>query len=367
MALIEDFQPQIDLTDRRVAVDSDTGRIAVRVAEFGEVHSNGTGAKVPRDVNLDAAHVGTADLDDGSFLRVAKLPIHTVHAPGDLDAMHAAAWYENTGTAIARVRYSVDEFGIRADGLLFSDVDDATKERLTAGSFSGDWRFAVAVNDFPSMEHTPSDFVGSCLVNVPGFSDTFTKAAGKRLALAASGALVSSMPAADAAKLTAVGIDGISAEDIHDAWNKMHSGEGSDWSWLTEVYVAPPKVIASVEGGYEQIAWGVSPAGEITFGDDRTPVERVWVPTAQLTAGGYTPAPLKESEVPKPKDVEVTLSAAAIKALADGTATDEQRAAAQEALVAAGAAPAPDPLAEALARIDRVEKLAIDAAFAADD
>lgn len=370
MALIEDFQPQIDLTDKRVAVDAETGRIAVRVAEFGEWHSNGTGAKVPRDVNIEAAHVGNANLDDGSSLRVATLPMHTVHAPGDLDAMHAAAWYENSGTAIARVRYSVDDIGIRADGLLFSDVDDAARERLTAGSFSGDWRFAVAVNDYRDMEHTPSDFVGSCLVNVPGFSDTFTKAAGSRLALAASGAMLSVQATGadgNALKAASVGIDGISDDDLRAAWEEANGGGvGDEWSWLTEIYIAPPKAIASVEGGYVQVSWGVSPDGTITFGD-RIPVERVWVPTGQLTAGGHLPSPVKESEMPHKPDIQVTLSAAAIKALTDGTATDEQKAAAQAALVAAGAAPAPDPLAEVNARMDRVEQLAIRAAFDADD
>ncbi len=159
----------------------------MRIAQFGEVHSGfGQQVKVPRNVNVNAAHVGVADLIDGSSLRVAVLPTDTVHAPADLSALHAASWYEKSGKGVARVRYSIDADGIRADGLLFDDIDQGAIDRLTAASASGDWRSAVAMKRFEDFEHTPSDFVGSCIVNIPGYSDTFTQATGQRFSLAAS-------------------------------------------------------------------------------------------------------------------------------------------------------------------------------------
>lgn len=184
-----DFQPALSLDGRRVTVDTDTRRIAVRVANFGEVHSGfGPEVKVPRNANLDAAHVGTADLPDGSSIRVAVLPMDTAHAPANLQALHAASWYENSGKGIARGRYSIDETGVRFDGLLFDDVASATVDRLTAGSASGDWRSAIALKSFGDFEHAPADFVGSCIVNIGGYSDTYRQAPAERFALVASAA-----------------------------------------------------------------------------------------------------------------------------------------------------------------------------------
>lgn len=184
-----DFQPHLDLSGRRVAVDPEARRIAVRVAAFGETHSGfGPEVKVPRNANLDAAHVGSADLADGSNLRVAVLPMDTAHAPANLAALHAASWYENSGKAVARGRYSSDEHGIRFDGLLFDDVDSARIDRITAASASGDWRSAIALKSFGDFEHTPADFVGSCIVNIGGYSDTYQPGDGQRLSLVASAA-----------------------------------------------------------------------------------------------------------------------------------------------------------------------------------
>lgn len=184
---IADFQPALSLDDRRINVDPETRRIAVRVARWEETHSGfGEKVRIPRKVNVDAAHVGVTELGDGVTMRVATLPMETMHAPRDLAALHAASWYENSGKGLAKVRYSVDEEGIRADGVLFEDVDDATIDRVLAASASGDWRSAMAIKRFSDFEHVPADFVGSCIVNVPGFSDTFTQATGRKFALAAS-------------------------------------------------------------------------------------------------------------------------------------------------------------------------------------
>lgn len=191
LAKPSDFQPHLDLdlTGRRVAVDPQTRRISVRVANLGESHSGfGEQVRVPRNANLEAAHVGVADLEDGTSLRVAVLPMDTKHAPSDLEALHAASWYEESGKGVARGRYSHDEHGVRFDGILFDDVTDAQLSRLTAGSASGDWRSAIAIKKFSDYEHTPCDFVGSCIVNIPGYSDTFRSAPASRFALVASAA-----------------------------------------------------------------------------------------------------------------------------------------------------------------------------------
>jgi len=183
---IDDFKPALSLDDRRINVDPETRRIAVRVARWDETHSGfGEKVRIPRKVNVDAAHVGVTELGDGVTMRVATLPMETMHAPRDLAALHAASWYENSGKGLAKVRYSVDEEGIRADGVLFDDVDEATVDRVLAASASGDWRSAMAIKRFSDFEHVPADFVGSCIGQVPGFSDTFTKAAGQKFALAA--------------------------------------------------------------------------------------------------------------------------------------------------------------------------------------
>lgn len=187
MPSIDDFTPSLDLDDRRVVVDLASRRIAARIASWDDVHSgHAQKVRMPRRVNVDAAHVGTATMDDGGSIRVATLPMHTTHAGADLSAAHAAMWYENSGTGVARVRYSIDEEGIRADGLLYDDVTDEQLSRLTAGAPSGDWRAASLVRAPQDYEHADADFVGCALVNVPGFSGTFSKEARTPLRLVAS-------------------------------------------------------------------------------------------------------------------------------------------------------------------------------------
>lgn len=181
------FQPSLDISSRRIAVDPATRRIAVRIASWEDVHSGYPGrVRMPRSVNVDAAHVGAALLEDGSSLRVATLPMHTTHAPNDMSAMHAASWYENTGKGVARVRYSTDEVGIRADGVLYDDITDADLDRITASAPSGDWKIASAVRRPQDFENAHADFVGACIVNIPGFADSYSQDAATPLRLAAS-------------------------------------------------------------------------------------------------------------------------------------------------------------------------------------
>jgi len=187
MATLDDFVPHLSLDAVRVNVDRATRRIAARIASWDDVHSgHAARVRMPRRVNVDAAHVGTATMDDGASIRVATLPMHTTHAGADLSALHAAMWYENSGTGVARVRYSIDDDGIRADGILYDDITDEQLDRLTASAPSGDWRAASLVRAPQDYEHAEADFAGACIVNVPGFSGSFSKEARTPLRLVAS-------------------------------------------------------------------------------------------------------------------------------------------------------------------------------------
>lgn len=237
----EMFDAALDLSDSRIVVDPDTRRIAVRVAEFGEVHSGHSGeVRVPRNVNVDAAHIGRVRLDDGEFLPVAQLPMGTLHATGGISAEEAAHVYENTGRSVARVRYSVDEVGIRADGVLYDDVSDVEVERLVASAPSGDWRALSHIRRFSDFLNTPSDFVGAAVVNIPGYSGSFRKEGAEALRLVASGdglALIDDVPdEADADCGGASWYAGITSTD---------GGNNAGW-----VFTDPPAPPASNTGNF---------------------------------------------------------------------------------------------------------------------
>lgn len=180
------FSPQLPLDERRINVDRESGRIAARIASWDSVYS-GTSIRVPRNINVDAAHIGDADTDEGT-IKVGVLSMDTVHAGDSLTAAQAAEWYANTGKQVAKGVYSVDDTGIRFDGVLYSDLEEAKLERLTASAPSGDWRWKAAARILKpaDMEHAPSDFAGACIVSVPGFSDTYSKDARTAMSLVAS-------------------------------------------------------------------------------------------------------------------------------------------------------------------------------------
>jgi hypothetical protein len=313
---VADFSPQLKLEGRRIAVDEKSRRIAVRVANFGETHSGfGPMVKVPRNVNVDAAHVGVAELADGSSVRVATLPMHTPHAPADLNAMHAASWYEDTGTAIARGRYSIDDQGVRFDGVLYDDVETAQVDRITASSASGDWRSAIAIKRFEDFEHTPCDFVGSCLVNLPGFSDTYRPAPSERFALVAS-----------AHSIMSIYTEGDIVED--DETQALTAGAAD----------SNPDGAGDLKPGC---------TGECTGCTCQTPPLEVTDPAAQ------TPD-------------TVTITASALTELVNaaqagnGGSADDAIEEATTALVAGGFMTAPDPREE---RLSSLERMVIDMAF----
>lgn len=330
--ILADFSPHLDLKGRRIAVDSESRRISVRVAAWDDVHSGyGQKVRMPRNVNVAAAHVGSADLADGSMIRVATLPMDTMHAPANMAALHAASWYENSGKGVARVRYSVDSEGIRADGVLFEDVSPATVDRLTAASASGDWRSAVAIKQYSDFERVPADFVGSCIVNVPGFSDTFGKLEGRKFALAASAHTIitwedenmthidNNLVTADAITADAVTTASIPDNVVIDAVQAalVAGGEGD-----------------GCDGSCESCGCGAKPAAA-------------------------APAP-----------VMATLSASALAALvesSDQAAVDAALEEARAALVASGAAEAPDPIAELQGEVAKLTSLVASMVFAQND
>lgn len=376
---LTDFSPNLELDGQRIAVDRDTRRVAVRVARWDEVHSGfGEQVRMPRKVNVDAAHVGVAELDDGSKVRVATLPMETMHAPRNLAALHAAAWYENSGKGFARVRYSVDDEGIRADGLLFADIEDAAIDRALAASASGDWRSAIAIKRFSDFEKVPADFVGSCIVNVPGFSDTFSTGAGTKFALAASAHTLISIEDATSPLTAAsigIGTDGLSDQDVRDAWRAKHStglDQPYDESWVEEFYAVPAKIIGRVGEKVVEVAWSVDSSGLIAFGDE-IEVEHLWVPKgitmqAGSNGGDGCNGDCADCGCGKKKDKSptVALSASAIEALMgdDEGAKAAAREEALSALVAGGLADAPDPAA---ARLDRMESMLTSLVFNQDD
>lgn len=297
-----DFQPHLSLDGRRVTVDPDTRRIAVRVANFGEVHSGfGPEVKVPRNANLDAAHVGTADLADGSALRVAVLPMDTAHAPANLQALHAASWYENSGKGIARGRYSIDNTGVRFDGLLFDDIDEAKIDRLTAGSASGDWRSAIALKSFGDFEHAPADFVGSCIVNIGGYSDTYRQAPAERFALVASAAgdLISIEDGTvdddeTTETLTAGAAD--SNPDGAAALPEGCTGECQGCSCQTPLETAPEGTVTITASALQALVAAASGDTEIGQASD----EAVAAGVEALVAGGFM-------EQPDPRDARLAM------------------------------------------------------------
>jgi hypothetical protein len=358
---LEDFSPALALEGRRINVDTESRRIAVRIARWDETHSGfGDKVRIPRKVNVDAAHVGVADLADGSSLRVATLPMDTMHAPRNLAALHAAGWYENSGKGVARVRYSVDDEGIRADGVLFDDVDDAQLERVLAASASGDWRSAIAIKRFSDFENIPADFVGSCIVNVPGYSDTFSQSAGTKFALAASAHTILSIEEEPTMHTktfgTAMTAAGVSLDDVRDAYYESSQPAQAEMvdSYVADVLVDPNVVIVEEGDAYYSQPWTADESGKVTLGE-RTQVTREWVPmtATAVTAGGENDGCDGTcTDCGCGAKATVTLSASAVTALLAGEATDEVKGEVEAALVAGGHADPVDPRDERIARLE---------------
>ncbi len=106
------------------------------------------------------AHCGDTIAEDGSTIKTANIGGGNGHAPGANGARSAVRWYQDTSTQMARVRYGEDEHGIWFAGALWPDVSEEDIARLRASGLSGDWRWISDEGQY--------DFIGSCMVNVPG-------------------------------------------------------------------------------------------------------------------------------------------------------------------------------------------------------
>lgn len=106
------------------------------------------------------AHCGDTLTAEGTLVKTANIGGGSGHAPGTNGATSAARWYQDTSTQLARARYGEDEHGIWFAGALWPDVSAEDIARLRASGLSGDWRWIGDEGHY--------DFIGSCMVNVPG-------------------------------------------------------------------------------------------------------------------------------------------------------------------------------------------------------
>ncbi|MGL5934927.1 MAG: hypothetical protein ACRCZI_04815, partial [Cetobacterium sp.] len=125
------------------------------------------------DPQLRIVHQGDARLADGSLIRVGPVPGDGGHAPRDYTPNRAQAFYDNTNTQVARVRYQWHpDIGLVAAGVLWPEVmaDPVWVAKLLATPVSLDAR--------PIMEEGGRyALLASCLVNIPGLPNTRTGAA----------------------------------------------------------------------------------------------------------------------------------------------------------------------------------------------
>ena len=132
-------------------------------------------------------HLGAIDTTEGE-LAVGTLTLGTGHADLNLSASSTSAHYDNTGTAVAKVRVGEDEHGIWFSGVVCDGVTDEQVRTLkAAGGLSGDWR-SIGGN---------LELVAALAVNVPGFPVTRPALAAsgeKQTALVAAGVVVHDEP-----------------------------------------------------------------------------------------------------------------------------------------------------------------------------
>jgi hypothetical protein len=88
------------------------------------------------------------------------------HASMEAAVQEASEYYANTSTQLMRVKYGEDETGLWFAGSLWPDVSELEVAHIRSSAISGDWRFLGQWRQ-TNLGH---DFVGSCLVNIPGFS-----------------------------------------------------------------------------------------------------------------------------------------------------------------------------------------------------
>lgn len=145
------------------------GRLLGHLAPWDTCHTglgqlSGRCVTAPRSkMNYAMFHTGTVETADGQLVRVGRVTTDTTHPIGvggaRLDAVSAAAHYDNTGTCAAVARCGEDEFGIWIAGALVPEASELTAAMLRRHPLSGDWR---DVNG--NLE-----LVAALAVNSPGF------------------------------------------------------------------------------------------------------------------------------------------------------------------------------------------------------
>lgn len=179
-------------TDRRITITAE-GRVYGYVTLWDVCHVGMDGCvKPPKGSPSDYgfAHQGETETAEGTMVATANIGGGAGHASMEAAVSHAADYYANTSTQLMRVKYGEDETGLWFSGSLWPDVDELEVARIRASAISGDWRFLGQWRQ-TSLGH---DFVGSCLVNIPGFSmanaGELASQSGTAIPIAASGAII---------------------------------------------------------------------------------------------------------------------------------------------------------------------------------
>lgn len=139
--------------------------------------------KPPRSGNgYQSFHTGTVLTASGRTVKVGRITVDTTHPVGAagarLDAVTAAAHYDNTGTCAAIVRATDGKHGIWLSGALVPEADEAMAAKLRRHPPSGDWR-RVGGN---------LELVAALAVNSPGYPVFGLDEEGVQLSLTASAA-----------------------------------------------------------------------------------------------------------------------------------------------------------------------------------
>lgn len=142
----------------------ENGRVFGHLATWGTCHIGFSGVCVTAPASMsDYAYFrqGVVKTTDGGQVNVGKITMNTGHASTayGVDAVAAAAHYDNTGTCVALVAAGEDEFGIWLAGHMLPGVAQAQVDTLRHSGISGDWREIGG-----DME-----LIAALAVNVPGF------------------------------------------------------------------------------------------------------------------------------------------------------------------------------------------------------
>jgi len=105
------------------------------------------------------AHQGTALLDTGAQLRVARISIGSNHAALGLSPRATADFYEKSSFGVGMARFQDASLGIWASGHIAHAASDNQIQQFADAAWSGDWR----------KIRRSLELVGVLSVNIPGF------------------------------------------------------------------------------------------------------------------------------------------------------------------------------------------------------